>query len=313
MTYSEDFVPIDENQDLDVPSYPAVFGVELTPKIQGIIFAILGIGGAVFLFTQYVSDTQTAKTEAEERVAEKEDIFRNQEESLQRVEAVQAELDRALTQREGIYSLLGDPSSLDTLLLDINQQIEKSNASIEGVIAGDLARDTATLASLGLTQQQIDRIVEVTAADPLTQKLLYTSELFRFNPVGLSGPVGDEYGSELNSRLERQIVEVQFQALFNQTQNILYNLERLEPLLIIRDFNQELADPPGDFDEEELNALGITRLLDTGFTMEVLVPVGDPREPPVVPDTDDAAEGEDGEDGDADEDDNEDEDAADEE
>ncbi|NER78956.1 MAG: hypothetical protein F6K42_05135 [Leptolyngbya sp. SIO1D8] len=295
MTYSEDFVPLDDNQDLDEPTYPEFFGVQLTPKLQGILIAILGVGGAIFLFTQFVSNTQENKNEIEERVAEKEDIFRNQEESLQRVEEVRAELDRALTQREGIYSLLGTPSSLDTLLLDINQQIENSNASIEGVIAGDLSRDAATLASLGLTQQQIDRIVEEAAADPFTQKLLYTSELFTFNPVGLSGPIGGEFGEPLNGRLERQVVEVQFQALFNQTQNILGNLERLEPLLIIRGFNQSLAEPPGDFDEEELNALGITRLLDTAFTMEVLVPIGDPREPPEVPDEEPAAEGEEGE------------------
>ncbi|MDB9529258.1 hypothetical protein PN498_24915 [Oscillatoria sp. CS-180] len=300
MTYNDDFVPVEDMEDLEGPSYPVAFGVELTPKVQGIALAVLGLGGAAFLFTRIVTPLQIEKNDLEARIEQKQNTLDNQEESLRRIEEVQAELDRVLTQREGIYSLLGDPNSLDTLLLDTNQQIERSNASIAEAIAGNLSEaQAATLTSIGLSQQQVDRIIREFAADPIAQRQVFTSELISFDPVGLPSPVGDEYGPELNGKLEKQIVNVNLRGLFPQTQNILFNLERLEPLLIIRDFNQSLADIPAgvETEEEEFNRLGV-RPLQTSFTMEVLVPIGDPREPPIPP-APVPAEGEEGAEGEA--------------
>ncbi|WP_204140953.1 hypothetical protein [Halomicronema sp. CCY15110] len=297
MTFSDDFVPVEDAEDLEGPSYPTVFGIELTPKVQGIALAVLGVGGAIFLFTRLVSPVQDTVTEIEQRIADKEATLANQAESLRQIEEVQAELDRVITQREGIYSLLGDPNSLDTLLLDTNQQIEKSNAAIAGAIAGDLSTaNSAQLTSLGFSQAQVNRIITELADDPVVQRSAFTSELYAFNPVGLPQAIGDEYGPELSGKLGRQIVEVGFRGLFSQTQSILYNLERLEPLLILRDFNQEPSDFI-DLSEEDANRLGI-RPLDTSFTMEVLVPLGDPSVPP-VPAEPEAEEGEEGAEGEA--------------
>ncbi|MGD1944095.1 MAG: hypothetical protein ACFB0G_22595 [Leptolyngbyaceae cyanobacterium] len=293
MTFTDDFIPV-EDDTLNQPEYPTAFGIPLSPKVQGIGLAVLGIGGAIFLFTRIVSPVQTEIAEINLRIEEKESTLANQAASLRRIEEVQAELDRVLTQREGIYSLLGDSNSFDTLLLDTNQQIKKSNASIAAAIAGGFSQaQAANLNAVGLNQQQVDRISQEFAEDPFVQRLAFTSELFTFNPVGLPSLVGDEYGPELNGKLERQLVNVSFQGLFNQTQNVLYNLERLEPLLIIRDFDQSFAPLPGDTTEEDFNRLGI-RLLQTNFTMEVLVPVGDPREPPIPPAPEPPAEGEEG-------------------
>ena len=300
MTFSDDFVPVEDAEELEGPSYPVVFGVELTPKVQGISLAVLGVGGAIFLFTRLVSPVQETVTEIEQRIEEKEDTLANQAESLRQIEEVQAELDRVLAQREGIYSLLGDPNSFDTLLLDTNQQIEKSNAAIAGAIAGNLSQaQSAELASLGFNNTEINRIFQEIADDPVVQRSLFTSELSSFDPLGLPSIVGEEYGEPLSGQLERQIVEVSFSGLFNQTQSILYNLERLEPLRIIRDFNQEASSIDGDITEEEANRLGI-RPLETSFTMEVLVPLGDPSVPP-VPAEPEAEEGEEGEEGEDDE------------
>lgn len=293
MTFTDDFIPV-EDDTLSQPEYPTAFGIQLSPKVQGIGLAVLGIGGAIFLFTRIVSPVQTEIAEINLRIEEKESTLANQAASLRRIEEVQAELDRVLTQREGIYSLLGDSNSFDTLLLDTNQQIKKSNASIAAAIAGGFSQaQAANLSAVGLSQQQVDRISQEFAEDPFVQRLAFTSELFTFNPVGLPSLVGDEYGPELNGKLERQLVNVSFQGLFNQTQNVLFNLERLEPLLIIRDFDQSFAPLPGDTTEEDFNRLGI-RLLQTNFTMEVLVPVGDPREPPIPPAPEPPAEGEEG-------------------
>lgn len=291
MTYNEDFAPVDDVQAVEDPSYPVAFGVELTPKIQGIGIALLGLVGAFFLYTRVVQPAQEEKTEIEQRVADKEEILRNQEASLEEIESVRAELERALEKREAIYSLLGDASSLDTLLLDINQVIKSSNASIERAIATDFDTLNATqLASFGLTPTQIQRIRTEFAEDPIRQRLFYTSELWQFNPDSASGVIQDElYGPELLGKLERQVVEINLRSLFGQAQTIIRNLERLEPLVIIRDFEQEWAEI-NDVDDELLQ--GLTRPLETNFTLEVLVPVGDPREPPELPEPEATEEGE---------------------
>lgn len=301
MTVSDDFIPVEGQEEFETgPSYPVAFGIELNPRVQGIALGIVGLVGAYFLFSRLVQPVQEQVDSLESEIVELEAQIEQQEGNLAEIESVRAELNRAIEQRVGIYSLLGTPESLDTLLLDINQQIEVSNASIEQVIAGDFDQrgNSATLASLGLTSEQVDRVRSRFANDPVIQKLLYTSKLLTFNPSGGSGLVTDgTYGQELNGKLERQIVNVRFQALFSQTQTILRNLERLEPLLIIRDFNQSIAQPPGNLSEEDVQ--GLSRLLETDFTLEVLVPVGDPTEVPPPPAPEQPAEGEGEQGGDA--------------
>lgn len=290
MTASGDFLPADDNQALDVgPTYPTAFGIELTPKVQGIAIAVLGLIGSFVLYNFVVKPVQEQKTALEGEVAQKQAQVDQQRASLQDRAALQAELNSALEQRVGVYSLLGGPQTLDTLLLDINQQIQNSNAAIADVLrANPASLDNAQLAALGLTREQIQRVKTQFAATPQVQKQLFSSELLRFNPSPPE-PVTDR-GPELNGKLERVTVDVSMQALFPQTLSIMRNIERLEPLIIIKDVQQSIAPPPADTTEEDL--LGISRLLLTDFTLEVLVPVGDPSIPPEPPPPPAPAEGE---------------------
>lgn len=291
MTATGDFLPAEDNQGLEQvgPTYPTAFGVELTPKVQGIGLAVLGILGAFALYNFVVQPVQEQKTALESEVAQKQAQADQQRASLQNRAELQAQLDAAIEQRVGVYGLLGNAQTLDTLLLDINQQIQNSNAAIADVLRADPARlDNAQLAALGLTREQIQRIKTEFAGDPQVQKQLFTSELLRFNPSPSSLVVDGP--PELNGKLERVTVDVSMQALFPQTLSIMRNIERLEPLIIIRDMQQSIAPPPAGATEEQL--LGISRLLLTDFTLEVLVPVGDPSVPPPPPAPEAPAEGE---------------------
>lgn len=279
-----DFISADDNQALDQqgPTYPTAFGIEFTPKIQAIAIAIAGLVGAYFLYQYLVKPVQEQKTTLEQQVAEKEQQVQQQEANLKKIEALEAELATAMGKRAAVYELLGTPQSLDTLLLDINQQIQNSNAAISDVLRADFDKTggEAQLAALGLNSQQIAQVRNLFANDPVIQKLLYTSELFAFNPTESIIIEDGSYGDELDGKLQRYSVEVSLQALFPQTLNILRNIERLEPLVEIRDFRQEIANPPEGVNEEDLG--GISRLLDTQFTLDVLVPVNDPAEPPAL-------------------------------
>ncbi|MGB6014795.1 MAG: hypothetical protein WBG32_08715, partial [Nodosilinea sp.] len=182
MTATGDFLPGEDNQGLEQvgPTYPTVFGVELTPKIQAISLAVLGLLGAFALYNFVVQPVREQKVALESEVAGKQAQVNQQRASLQDRAALQAELNTALEQRVGIYSLLGEQQAVDTLLLDINQQIQNSNAAIADVLRADPARlDNAQLAALGLNREQIQRVKTTFPGDAQLQKQLYTSELLR--------------------------------------------------------------------------------------------------------------------------------------
>jgi len=290
MTATGDFLPAEDDQQLEQlgPTYPTAFGVEFTPKIQAILLGLLGLGGAFAIYNFLVKPVVEERQALEAQVAEKELQIEQQEASLQEIAALQAELDQAIQQRVAIYSLLGDQETLDTLLLDINQQIQNSNASIADVLRTDFDRlDGGQLAALGLNREQVEQVRTQFADDPILQRQIYTSELMNYAPgpatLVTDGP------PELSGKLQRYTVDIDMQALFPQTLSILRNLERLEPLVVVRDLQQSIASPPSGASEEDL--AGVSRLLDTTFTLDVLVPAIDPAQPPEPPP---APEGEEG-------------------
>ena len=246
MTLTGDFLPAEDDQQLEQlgPTYPTAFGIEFTPKVQAILLGLLGIGGGAFAIYNYlVNPTLEERRDLEAQVAEKEAQIQQQEASLQEIAALRAELDQALQQRVEIYGLLGNQGTLDTLLLDINQQIQNSNASIEDVLRTDFNRlDSGQLAALGLNREQIQQVRTQFAEDPVLQRQLYTSELLNYSPgpaiIVTDGP------PELSGKLQQYSVDISMQALFPQTLSILRNLERLEPLVVVRDLQQSIASPP---------------------------------------------------------------------
>lgn len=290
MTPSGDFLPFDPNRTTvqeDLINYPTAFGVRLTPRVQAIGLTLLGLAATYALFNGLVKPVLEEKTRLEAEVAEKQSQLDQQASTLQGVADLRGDLDQALAQRVEVYGLLGDSQSLDTLLLDINQQIQASNAAIADALRTRPDRlNPAQMATLGFNPTQVQRLRNEFSADPATQKLLYTSSLTRFAPTA---PVPYTDGPpELADKLERQTVEVSMRALFPQALNIIRNIERLEPLIIIRNLQQEIAPPPSGVSEEQLQ--GLPRQLNTSFTLEVLVPAIDPRTPPPPPAPEPAAE-----------------------
>jgi len=294
MTMTGDFMP-EDGQEADLgPAYPTVFGMQLTPPVQALAIVLLGVAASFALYNFLVRPVRQQISTIQGQVNDLQSQVDQQRSSLQGLADLQAQLDTTIQQRVAIYSLLGSSSSLETLMIDINQQIQNSNAAIEDVLRADFNRiDQGQLAALGLNQAQIQQVRSAFAGDPVTQRQIYTSELIQFTP-SQPVPLGEGGPPELASNLNRQTVDVSMRALFPQTLSILRNIERLEPLIVIRDLTQEIASPPGGASEEQL--AGISRQLDTSFTLEVLVPAIDPATPPPPPPPP-AAEGEAGADG----------------
>ena len=258
MTVSGDFIPAD-GDDFDAePSYPVVFGIELTPRVLGVLAAIAGVGLAFYLFTRFVQPEREENQALVADIATKEQQLATQEQQLEEIERIEEELELALQQRRNIYALFANEESMDTLLLDINQRVENTNAA------------------LGAARNQI----RARGIPPI----LVEAQLQRYDPEGEVVIEDGSLGEGVNGVLKRQTYDVEFSGDFAQTQAILSNIERLEPLLLLRDFRINASEPVV---ETVIGAGGQVvgqpkARLNTTFQVDALIPTSDPNVPPAV-------------------------------
>jgi type IV pilus assembly protein PilO len=252
-----DFIPAG-NGDFDEPAYPTAFGIELTPKVLGILAAIAGVGLSFFLFNKFVQPVRVTNQALQADIDTKEAQLANQQQELEAIAKIEAELAQAMQQRKNVYSLFADQGSMDTLLLDLNQRIKNSNASLNA-----------------LRQQ-----VQARGIPPI----LVEAKLRQFNPAGETVVTDGSLGEAVNSKLKKQTYNVQFSGDFAQTQAILRNIERLEPLLLISGFQMAAGEA---VTETVIGANGQVvgqpkQSLNTTFQIDALIPTGDPNQPPAV-------------------------------
>ena len=257
MTALGDFVPNDADF-IDEPINPVVFGLEITPTVLGVLIALVGVGGAGYLFKEKVMPAAAANAKLREEIAIKEQQLVSQAQELEKIAKIEAALANAMQRRRAVYALFADEETMDTLLLDINQRIESSNATLNGIRNQVRARGIPPI----LLEAQLQSFIP-------GEKVVLTD---------------GSLGEAVNGKLIRETYEVSFSADYAQTQSILRNLERLEPLLMIQDFsinsNQEI--------EETViasNGQVISRpksLLETSFQIDALIPTADADVPPEV-------------------------------
>ncbi len=137
-----------------------------------------------------------------------------------------------------MLALFANPSSLNTLQLDINRQIDSRNAGLDRARQAKLAACPAWVrANLG-------------AVEKVVGDLVVKSQLQKFTPdPKASGVITDgSYGTLVNNKLKRQVTSVVFEGNFQQTQSILRSIERLQPLLVFKNVEFVVGDgTPGRF------------------------------------------------------------------
>ncbi len=258
MTAVGDFVPPNDADFIDEPVNPVVFGIELSPKILGILIALLGLGGAIYLFVKVVQPVAEANATLRADIATKEGQLVSQAQELEDIAQVEAALAAAMDRRRSVYSLFASEETMDTLLLDINQRIESSNAALSGV------RNQ-------VRQRGIPAI-------------LVEAKLETFKPGDQAVIEDGSLGEAVNGKLKRETYSVSFSGDYAQTQSILRNLERLEPLLLIRSFDVTSGEPVA---ETVIGSGGQVVVqpkvpITTTFEIDALLPTADADLPPEI-------------------------------
>jgi type IV pilus assembly protein PilO len=204
MTAGDEFMTSGDPDQLEPPNYPKVFGIALTPTISGVLLTLLGLAGAIWLWLNLVQPALERNQELKQDVAAKQQQLENQADIQQQLEAARTELVEAQQLQTEVLSLFASDRSLDTLLLDVNERVQSANAGIQSP-----AR-RAVLARFDL--------------DPES-----------------SGIISDgTYGEAVNNKLERRVYNVSIQGSFPQVVSIIRSIERLQPLLVVSNFNSQL-------------------------------------------------------------------------
>jgi type IV pilus assembly protein PilO len=151
MTYADpDFIPVEEQEE--EPSYPEAFGITFTPKVAGIILAILGLGGAAYLAWKVVQPALVENQGLRAQRQEKEGQLQDPQEIQQQIQQKQQELVQVKQQNQTVTGLFADEQSANTLLLDVNRFIKDADGkltSYEPVQVNEEESNIVTDGSLG--------------------------------------------------------------------------------------------------------------------------------------------------------------------
>ncbi|CAD5927104.1 Type IV pilus assembly protein PilO [Planktothrix tepida] len=242
MTVANEFI-----QDVDGEGGgPVIFGIALTPKIMGIGAGVVGAILAGFLIYQFLLPTLAEGQTLRDEIKTKQDEIEKQDQRLRERAKAEKELADAKVRRATVTALFADETSLETLLFDINEQINKINA---GII------DDSKRAKLSL-----------------------------FTPVVLDKPEAEivndgSLGPDVNGKLRRRAYKVEFEGSFEQTLKFLASLERLQPLLVVRGLKSSLKDQTQTIEGEYRQGKFVPsanqpqRRLKTAFELQVLLPL----------------------------------------
>jgi len=225
MTAGGDFIPVDDF-DADQPSYPVVFGIRMTPQVNGILLALVGAVGATWLLLNVVRPAWEANQQLRQEIETKRQQLVDQAEIQNQIEQARRDLAESEQLRADVLTLFADEESLETLLLDLNARVQGAEVSSPAVEVGEIQTGgAATLERFSLVPPE----GEEAAANPTTDTSIDVINDGAFGPA-------------VNGRLRRRVYDVQINGTFGQTQSILRNIERLRPLLVIRNLQMQPAD-----------------------------------------------------------------------
>ncbi len=197
-------------QDLDEASGPSLFGIQFTPKVIGIIIGIAGTLLAIAgIYKAVLPAVQQGNTLGEEIKTTQREIEKQNERLSKKAEAEQ-ELASALQRRASVTGLFADESTLETLLFDLNEQINQINVNITK------DAEKARITEFEPVQNQEGSDIEVVNDSSL--------------------------GTGVNGKLRRREYKVEFEGSFAQTRQFLTTLERMQPLLVTRNLTSELVE-----------------------------------------------------------------------
>ncbi|MEH2168120.1 MAG: pilus assembly protein PilO [Nostoc sp.] len=223
--------------DRETPAAPVVFGIAFTPKIIGILVGVIGLAGAGYILLNLLMPAWESYQQQQAKSSELQAQIEQKKANIKQIDKVKDELAQAKQQKVQVLSLFANEKTLDTLLLDLNRLIESGN--------------TAT--SINAVKAKLKKYV------PISQK---------------PEPITDgSLGLEVNGKLQRSTISAEITATYEQTQSIIRNIERLQPLLMVKDYQATLAPAETRSPLDKTPMQVGPAAINTSFQLQVLMPL----------------------------------------
>jgi type IV pilus assembly protein PilO len=205
MTYSSDLIESDlvgNTSFIAAPAYPSVFGITFSPIVSGLCLAAIGVGISGYIYASYLQPQLAKNQELEGKLAQTQEQIQLRKDNTAKIAAAEQNLDRANAQKQVVTGLFANDKKLDTLLLDLNKLVN--------IRQGQLQKFTP----------------ELVPADSGSN--------------GAAVVKDGSLGAALNNKIKRKVVAIEVSGNFEQIQSILRTIERLDQLLIIKDFKADV-------------------------------------------------------------------------
>lgn len=238
MTLSED-ISFEQGGDFgaaSAPSYPVIFGISLTPKVSGIIIGCLGLAGSAFMAMNMLMPSWDAFQQQQTKQTELQTDIEQKKAAIKQIGKIQEEQRQAKVQQVQVLGLFANEKTLDTLLLDLNRLVESGNSQVPfNAVRAKLKKYTPAAAK----------------AEPITD---------------------GTFGLLVDGKLKRSSINIEIVGTYEQTQSILRNIERLQPLLLVKDYQSTLAPETAVEPGKGVRRIGPAPI-STTFQLQALMPM----------------------------------------
>ncbi len=240
-----------EAEDEQEASGPVVLGVPLTPKNIGIGIAVVGVLLAGFGIFKLVMPTIAQGNDLDQQIVGKQREIEQQDEKLSRKAEAEQELVAARQRRAAVTALFADQATLKTLIFDIEEQLNSVNA--------------------GITNNDEKARITQFEPSPTPGGTTSASEAEVINDGSL--------GPAVDGKLRRREYQVEFEGNFAQTRQFLIILERMQPMLVVRDLQTRLVEAAPVVVGEQRQGQFVPaseqpqRRLRTSFNLRALMPL----------------------------------------
>ncbi|MDZ7964863.1 MAG: pilus assembly protein PilO [Nostoc sp. DedSLP03] len=239
MTLSDDLNFSEQGGEFDqaTPAARVVFGIAFTPKIIGILIGVVGLAGAGYILLNLLMPAWESYQQQQAKSSELQAQIEQKKANIKQIDKVKDELAQAKQQKVQVLSLFANEKTLDTLLLDLNRLIESGNSAT----------------SINAVRAKLKRYV------PISQK---------------PEPITDgSLGVGVDGKLQRSTISAEITATYEQTQSIIRNIERLQPLLIVEDYQATLAPTETRSPLDKTPMQVGPAAINTSFKLQVLMPL----------------------------------------
>ncbi len=256
MTVSEQFMAMEAARAEAAPppgSYK-IGSFVLTPQIQGILIAVLGLGLAGFAAFKMLLPAMEEQTNLKTQIAAKEAEIANQQSKIRQMDEAKANLATTQQQKENVLALFAQGATLETLLLDINQIVKQSGGNLESFKPLESSPNEWIFTE---GPAQAGGAAAPPPADPAAAPPPTTPSLM------------------LSQAVEGKTMELEMAGTYQQTLDTLRRLERLQQMVVFGEFTSTLGegsqrifvDPDGKITEQA------PANLETNFNLIAVMPL----------------------------------------